>query len=108
MLQLSLWSIPPLLSALVLTGAYVHLRGKEKVPGIHALRLLMACVMVWSGAEFLESIVVAKDTKLLLGSVRSIAITMVPVAWFAFALAYGQQRMHPNRAILPTGLHDKL
>lgn len=100
MLQLSLWSIPPLLSALVLTGAYVHLRGKEKVPGIHALRLLMACVLVWSAAEFLESIVVSLQTKLLLATVRSIAITMVPVAWFAFALAYGQQRMHPRRLVL--------
>ncbi|MFK7914353.1 MAG: diguanylate cyclase [Pseudomonadales bacterium] len=100
MLQLSLWSIPPLLAALVLSGAYVHLRGKEMVPGIHALRLLIACVLVWSAAEFLESIFVALNTKLLLATVRSIAITMIPVAWFAFALAYGQQRMYPNRAVL--------
>lgn len=100
MLQLSLWSIPPLLSALVLTGAYMHLREKENVPGIHALRLLLVCVMVWSAAEFLESVFIPLQTKLLLASVRSIAITVVPVAWFAFALAYGQQRMHPNRTVL--------
>ncbi|MGI9327171.1 MAG: diguanylate cyclase [Pseudomonadales bacterium] len=100
MLQLTIWSIPPLLSALVLTGAYMHLREKENVPGIHALQLLIVAVLVWSAAEFGETLFINLETKLLLSMVRSVAITIIPVAWFAFALAYSQQRMHPNRIVL--------
>ena len=38
--------------------------------------------LVWSAAEFGETLFVNLETKLLLSMVRSVAITIVPVAWF--------------------------
>ena len=47
MFQLTLWSIPPLIAALVCVGAYVRIQNKYNVPGVSAVLMLLAAVMFW-------------------------------------------------------------
>ena len=42
MFQITLWSIPPLLAALVCVGAYLRARKMKRVPGMQALLALLA------------------------------------------------------------------
>ena len=56
MFQITIWSIPPLLAALVSVGAYVRVRQMKRVPGMQALLTLLAAVMFWSGAQFAGSV----------------------------------------------------
>lgn len=45
MVQLSLWSISPLLAALVAVGLYLRLARKPRVPGMPAVQALLATVI---------------------------------------------------------------
>lgn len=100
MFQLTLWSIPPLIAALVTVSAYLHARNLQDVPGASAFRLLLAAVLLWCGAEFLDSIITNFDTKTLVGQIKLCAIVVTPVAWFAFALTFSSGRAKaPNMAL---------
>lgn len=102
MLQFSLWSLPSILTALVLLAVLWMLRESSTVPGINALRGLVVTVLLWSLAEFLESCLRPLESRLLLAKIRMVMVCVVPLAWFAFSLTYSQQRLRANR--LPINL----
>jgi len=93
MFQVSIWSIPPLLAALVCVGTYLRLRGKKRVPGIPAVLALLAAVLFWSGADFLGTLVTDLDLKEIIAKFSYIGVVMVPVTWFAFAVSYTRRQM---------------
>jgi diguanylate cyclase (GGDEF)-like protein len=100
MFQLTLWSIPPLMAALVTVSAYLHVRNLKEVPGASAFRLLLAAVLLWCGAEFLDSIITNFEAKALVAQIKLCAIVVTPVAWFAFALTFANGRAKaPNAAL---------
>ena len=47
MIQLTLWSISPLLVTLVAVGIYLRLARTPRLPGIPAFRALVAVVVFW-------------------------------------------------------------
>jgi len=92
MFQLTFWSIPPLIAALVTVTAYLHARTLQNVPGVSAFRLLLVAVLMWCGAEFIDSIITNFDSKVLIAKIKFCAIAVTPVAWFAFALTLASGR----------------
>ncbi len=100
MLQLSLWSLPSLLTAAVLLAVLWKIRGADAVPGIYALRGLVVAVVLWALAETLESMLRPMESRVLLAKLRMVLVCLVPLAWFAFALTYSQQRVRANRLAL--------
>lgn len=100
MFQVSIWSIPPLLAALVCVGTYFRLSGKKRVPGIPAVLAMLAAVLFWSGADFLGSLVTDLELKQIIAKFSYIGVVMVPVTWFAFAISYTRRQMRLPRLLL--------
>ena len=100
MFQLTIWSLPPLLTTLLAMSAYTRAMQRESVPGLHALRFLFACVVFFAACQTISSVLVNYDAKLLAQKLSYIGISMVPVAWMLFALTYTQRVMHmPQRIV---------
>jgi len=94
MIQLTLWSISPLLAALVALGAYMRIRPKKRVPGMQALLALIVVVIFWSGCVFVQSVFVDANIQYLATKLSYTAMLLVPITWFAFAICYTRRQMH--------------
>jgi diguanylate cyclase (GGDEF)-like protein len=99
MIQLTLWSISPLLAALVAVGAYLRMSRKQRVPGTPAVLAMLATVMFWSGCQFLESLFTQLGPKLLVLKLSYPAITLAPVLWMLFVVSYVQRRTRLSRGL---------
>jgi diguanylate cyclase (GGDEF)-like protein/PAS domain S-box-containing protein len=93
MFQISIWSTPPLLAALVCVGAYFRLLKKRRVPGIYAVLALLAAVLFWSATDFLGTLVTDLGLKQVIGRFSYLGVVLVPVTWFAFAVSYTRRQM---------------
>lgn len=93
MFQITIWSIPPLLAALVCVGAYLRARKMKRVPGMQALLALLAALLFWSGAQFLGSIFTVPTVQLLTAKLAYFGIVLTPVAWLFFAVGYTRRQM---------------
>ncbi|MEJ2087032.1 MAG: diguanylate cyclase [Gammaproteobacteria bacterium] len=100
MFQISIWSIPPLLAALVGVGAYLRVRKMRRVPGMQALLALLAAVLFWSGAQFIGSVFTVTSIKLLAAKFAYFGIVITPVAWLTFAISYTRRQMRLPRLAL--------
>ncbi len=100
MFQITLWSIPPLLAALVGVGVYLRVRRMERVPGMQALLALLAAVLFWSGAEFLGSLFTVPIIKILTAKFAYVGMVMTPVAWLVFAVSYTRRQLRLPRSAL--------
>jgi diguanylate cyclase (GGDEF)-like protein len=92
MFQLTLWSISPLLVTLVAVGMYLRVARKPRVPGIAAVRALLATVVFWSGCQFAESLLTAPTAKLVALKLSYVGIALAPVLWMLFALSYTRRQ----------------
>jgi diguanylate cyclase (GGDEF)-like protein len=100
MFQITLWSIPPLLAALVCVGAYLRARKMKRVPGMQALLALLAALLFWSGAQFIGSVFTVPSVKLLTAKLAYFGIVLSPVAWLLFAVSYTRRQMRlPKLAV---------
>ena len=102
MLQLTFWSIPPLIAALVCVGAYVRIQNKYNVPGVSAVLLLLAAVMFWSGAQFIGSLFTEIEAKIVAAKLAYFGIVMAPVCWFIFSMTYTRKQLKAPRWLLNT------
>lgn len=100
MFQITIWSIPPLLAALVGVGAYLRVRRMKAVPGMHALLALLAAVLFWSGAQFVGSLFTVTSIMMLSAKLAYFGIVMTPVAWLSFAVSYTRRQMRLPRVAL--------
>ncbi|MGE0622287.1 MAG: diguanylate cyclase [Pseudomonadales bacterium] len=100
MFQITLWSVPPLLAALVSVGAYLRARQMKRVPGMQALLALLAAVMFWSGAQFVGSLFAVPTIQLLAAKLAYFGIVITPVAWLVFAVSYTRRQMRLPRTAL--------
>ncbi|MEM8769470.1 MAG: diguanylate cyclase [Pseudomonadota bacterium] len=100
MFQITLWSIPPLLAALVSVGAYLRVRRMERVPGMPAMLALLSAVLFWAAAEFLGSIFTVSVIKKLCAQIAYIGIVLTPVTWFVFAVSYSRRQLRLSRTAL--------
>ncbi len=100
MFQLTLWSIPPLLTSIIAIAAYRRARVRAQVPGGHALRFLFASLLFWVVGQLLGTLLVQPASKLLVAQLTYIGITLTPVAWFLFALTYSQRVLKMSRRLL--------
>lgn len=99
MFQLTLWSITPLLAALVCVGAYLRLARQPRVPGMHAVLGMLATAVLWSGCQFADSLLTDYSVKLLVLKVSYVPLTLAPLLWLLFALGYARRRMHLSRPL---------
>jgi len=100
MFQITLWSIPPLLAALVCVGAYLRARKMKRVPGMQALLALLATLLFWSGMQFIGSVFTVPSIKLLAAKLAYFGIVLSPVAWLLFAVSYTRRQMRlPKLAV---------
>ena len=100
MFQITIWSIPPLLAALVGVGAYLRVRSMKQVPGMQALLALLAAVLFWSGAQFFGSLFTVASVKLITAKLAYFGIVITPVAWLVFAVSYTRRQMRLPRIAL--------
>lgn len=100
MFQITIWSIPPLLAALVCAGAYLRGRKMKRVPGMHALLALLAALLFWSGAQFIGYIFTSPTIKMLAAKFAYFGIVLTPVAWLFFAVGYTRRQMRLPRLAL--------
>jgi PAS domain-containing protein len=99
MIQLTLWSISPLLVTLVAVGIYLRLARTPRLPGIPAFRALVAVVVFWSGCQFAESLFVLPLAKLAALKASYVGIVLAPVLWFLFAIGYALRQSHISPAL---------
>ena len=102
MLQVTFWSIPPLIAALVCVGAYVRIQNKYNVPGVSAVLMLLAAVMFWSGAQFIGSLFTEIEAKIVAAKLAYFGIVMAPVCWFIFSMTYTRKQLQAPRWLLNT------
>ena len=102
MFQLTFWSIPPLIAALVCVGAYLRIQHKYDVPGVRAVLMLLVAVMFWSGAQFVGSLFTGIETKIVAAKLAYFGIVMAPVSWFIFAMTYTRKQLKAPRWLLNT------
>ncbi len=100
MFQITIWSIPPLLAALVCVGAYLRTRSMKRVPGMQALLALLAALLFWSGAQFIGAVFTVPSIKLLAAKFAYFGIVLTPVAWLFFAVGYTRRQMRLPRLAL--------
>ncbi len=100
MFQITIWSIPPLLAALVCVGAYLRARKMQRVPGMQALLALLAALLFWSGAQFFGTIFTVPSIQLLTAKLAYFGIVLTPVAWLFFAVGYTRRQMRLPRLAL--------
>lgn len=98
--QLTWWSVPPLLTALIAIAAYRRTQVRTQVPGGHALRFLFAALIFWVTGQLIGTLVVQAETKLLIAQLTYVGVTLTPVAWFLFALTYSQRVLKMSRSLL--------
>ncbi len=100
MLQITIWSIPPLLAALVCVGAYLRVRKMRRVPGMQALLALLAALLFWSGAQFAGSLFAVTSVQILAAKLAYFGIVISPVTWLVFAISYTRRQMRVERNVL--------
>jgi diguanylate cyclase (GGDEF)-like protein len=100
MFQITIWSIPPLLAALVSVGAYLRIQRMKRVPGMQALLALLAAVLFWSAAQFIGSIFTVASLLMLTAKLSYFGIVLTPVAWLTFAVSYSRRQMRLPRMAL--------
>jgi diguanylate cyclase (GGDEF)-like protein len=100
MFQITIWSIPPLLAALVSVGAYLRAQKMKRVPGMQALLALLAAVIFWSGAQLAGSVFTVPGIKILTAKLAYFGIALTPVAWLVFAVSYTRRQMRLPRTAL--------
>ena len=100
MFQVTFWSVPPLLVALVCVGSYLQIRSKKRIPGIPAILALLAAVLFWSGAQFMDSLFVELAPKVIATKLSYFGIVLTPVAWLTFAITYTRRQMRLSRTAL--------
>jgi len=100
MVQITIWSVPPLLAVLVGLGAYLRIRDKKRVPGMHALLALLAAVLFWSLAQFIGSLFTLLDVKVIAWKFAYFGIVLAPISWFIFAISYTRRQMRMSRLAL--------
>jgi len=99
MFQLTLWSISPLLVTLVAVGIYLRVARQPRVPGMAAIRALLATVVFWSGCQFAESLLTATTAKLVALKLSYLGIALAPVLWMLFALSYTRRQTGAGRGV---------
>lgn len=100
MFQLTTWSIPPLIAAIVALTAYRRSRTNSQVPGRLALSLFFAALTFWSIAATVGTIVTSETAQLVAAQLAYVGIVLTPVAWFVFALTYSQRVLRISRRAL--------
>jgi diguanylate cyclase (GGDEF)-like protein len=102
MLQLTAWSIPPLLAFIVASSCLIRLHRESDVPGLSALRLLMVCALIWGAGQLGVTLLTGLEHKRWALSVEYIGVAGVASAWFLFALTYARQHRSISRWTLAT------
>ena len=100
MFQLPVWTISPLLAALVTVGAYARLAEKSRVPGMQAMLSLLAAILFWSSCQFLEYLFTGLGPKVAFAQLRYVVVALIPVLWFLFAMSYVRRQMRLPRRLL--------
>ncbi len=102
MFQVTVWSLPSLIS-LVLAGSTLRFaRRNPSVPGVTPLLGLCWCLIVWSCGQLLATLVTSPSMKMFAMKLQTPGIAYVAVCWFWFAVAYARQRRQVSSALLIT------
>lgn len=102
MFQLTLWSIPPLLAAIVTAVLYRRIKRNNHVPGVHGLLLLMSCIGFWAVAQIAYTLLALPAHQILVQQISLIGAVLTPVAWMSFAISYARRQMRAPPIILNT------
>jgi diguanylate cyclase (GGDEF)-like protein len=100
--QLTLWSIPPSIAAIITLTAYLRTRPRDQIPGAHALRFLFLTVFMWSAAQAMATLVPSPAAILLASKFAYVGIALTPVAWFLFAVTYSRRVRSLSRHVFNT------
>jgi diguanylate cyclase (GGDEF)-like protein/PAS domain S-box-containing protein len=97
MLQLTIWSVPAI-AALALTGhTLASTRSRRDTPGVAALYWLGWCVVFWAAGQLLGTLTTDLDLKILGAKLQYPGVAFLPLAWFAFAMAYARRQRQLSR-----------
>lgn len=91
MVQLTWWSLPPIVAACMALAAYVRAKPQDHIPGGHALRFLFLTLFIWSTAQALANILVSESAITLAMQFSYAGMALAPAAWFVFAMTYSQR-----------------
>lgn len=80
--------IPLALAALISAGLAVHIWNRRSLPGAKPAVALMAAIFVWSACFMYQFMGVELETKLFWARMQYFGIASLPLALFAFALAF--------------------
>jgi len=99
-LELTPWSLPPLLAALLAGIIMFRLRNNEHVPGVNALLLLLGAIAFTSICQAIANALLEERLKEFAVRLGYFGILISPIAWFGFCLAYGRRQLHLSRLVL--------
>jgi diguanylate cyclase (GGDEF)-like protein/PAS domain S-box-containing protein len=99
MLQLTAWSLPSLAALLIVTHGLRTLDRSGPVPGASAMRAVGWCVLLWSAGQLTGTLTTSLDLKMLASKLQYPGITLLPVAWMAFAITYMRRHRLDRRAL---------
>ena len=102
--QLTIWSLPPLLAAVIALIAYQRSAPSIHTPGGFSLRFLFVCLFYWSAAQTIGSLVKNPDTIELAAKLAYLGIVLTPVAWLLFAITYSQRVIKLSRRAVNAAL----
>lgn len=95
--QLTVWALPPLLGALVITREAQLLWPRRRERGATALLVLLGVTGVWAALDLLAVVSPPLDLKLLWTRVQYVPAAAAPVAWAAFILVLTRQKKELRR-----------
>lgn len=96
--QYTPYVIPLALAALISVGLAVHIWNRRSLPAAKPAVALMAGIFLWSTCYMLQFMGVELETKLFWAKMQYFGIASLPVALFAFALAFSGRDSWLTRA----------
>jgi diguanylate cyclase (GGDEF)-like protein len=99
-LELTPWSLPPLLAAVLAGIIFFRLRNNDHVPGVNALLLLLTAIAFTSVCQAIALSLQQQTLKEIAVRLGYFGVLISPIAWFGFCLAYGRRQLRLSRLVL--------
>jgi diguanylate cyclase (GGDEF)-like protein len=99
-IELTVWSIPPLLAVVVIGAIWFRLRANDHVPGVNALLLMLLAIGFTSMCQAIAFSINDDALKQITTRLAYFGVLIAPIAWFAFCLAYARRQLHLSRVVL--------
>ena len=100
MLQLTVWSLPPILAAVVSIALFIRATTHRATPGVQGLLVLLTATAGWGLADAVSITATDPLIKTWAAKFSFASMTVAPLAWFVFCTGYAKRQPRVSNLLL--------